>query len=51
MSPDTDAMLAQDLFIGVAWLGMLAVLSAHMAGPCLPPMLTVALFVGFAMHC
>ena len=37
--------------LALTWGGMLAVLVAHMAGPCLPPALTVALFVGLALHC
>lgn len=33
------------------WVGLVVVLVLHMAGPYLPPALTVALFAALALHC
>jgi hypothetical protein len=36
---------------GLIWGGLLMTVVLHMAGPCLPPPVTLGLFVALALHC
>jgi hypothetical protein len=33
------------------WMGLTVLLLVHLTAPCLPPSVTVALFVSLALHC